>query len=145
MADLTIGIGNDHAGFPLKKHLVRYLAQKGYQVKDYGTDSEESVDYTDYAHPLAEDISSGKLGRGILISGSDNRISMTANKHPQVRSALCWTGEICRLARQHNNANILSLPGRFVSEKEAEKIVDAFLSTDFEGGRHQKRIDKIDL
>lgn len=140
-----IGIGNDHAGFPLKSHIVRYLEKKGYEVRDYGTDSEQSVDYTDYAHPLASDISSGRLGKGILICGSGNGISMTANKHPHVRCALCWTEEIARLARRHNNANILALPGRFVSEQEAERIVDAFLDTEFEGGRHQKRIDKIDL
>lgn len=145
MADLTIGIGNDHAGFPLKNHIVRYLQKKGYEVRDYGTNSEESVDYTDYAHPLAADISSGKLGKGILICGSGNGISMTANKHPHVRCALCWKEEIARLARQHNDANILSMPGRFVTEEEAERIVDAFLDTPFEGGRHQKRIDKIDL
>lgn len=145
MKNPVIGIGSDHAGFPLKSHIVRYLQKKGYEVRDYGTDSEESVDYTDYAHPLAADISSGKLGKGILICGSGNGISMTANKHPHVRCALCWTEEIARLARRHNDANILSMPGRFITEEEAERIVDAFLDTEFEGGRHQKRIDKIDL
>lgn len=145
MKNPVIGIGSDHAGFPLKSHIVRYLQKKGYEVRDYGTDSEESVDYTDYAHPLASDISSGKLGKGILICGSGNGISMTANKHPHVRCALCWTEEIARLARRHNDANILSMPGRFITEEEAERIVDAFLDTEFEGGRHQKRIDKIDL
>lgn len=143
--EILIGIGSDHAGFPLKEKVKEYLENKGYTVKDYGTHGLESVDYPDFAHPLAKDVSAGSLLHGILICGSGNGISMTANKHPHVRCALCWNREIARLARAHNNANILSLPGRFIEEKEAFATVDAYLSTEFEGGRHERRIEKIDL
>lgn len=143
--DVLIGIASDHAGFALKESVKDYLEKKGYAVKDFGTHSQNSVDYPDYAHPLASEISEGKLKYGILICGSGNGISMTANKHPHVRCALCWQKEIARLARLHNDANILSMPGRFISSEEAFEVVETFLNTDFEGGRHQGRIDKIDL
>lgn len=140
---MKIAIGNDHAGFRLKEKLVEHLAQKGIEVVDFGTHSEESVDYPDFAHPVAEAVEKGKVDFGILMCGSGNGISMTANKHPGIRSALCWNEEVARLARQHNNANILALPARFLKEEEAEKITDVFLSEKFEGGRHERRVEKI--
>lgn len=140
---MIIGMASDHAGFELKEYIKKELFSMGYDVKDYGTHSEESVDYPDYAHPLASDISDGKLRIGILICGTGNGISMTANKHRNVRCALCWEPEIARLARQHNDANVLAMPGRFVSDEEAVEMVKTFLSTAYEGGRHQRRIDKI--
>lgn len=140
-----IGIASDHAGFELKEYVKEVFSQRGFAFEDFGTHSEESVDYPDFAHPLAQKISDGSLKRGILICGSGNGISMTANKHPNVRCALCWESEIARLARLHNDANILSMPGRFISKDEAVKTVEVFLSTGFEGGRHQRRIDKINL
>lgn len=139
----TILIGSDHAGFVLKEHLRRRLESAGFCVKDYGTCSEESMDYPDVAHPLACDIQCGKAERGILICGSGNGVSMVANKYPGVRAALCWNPELASLARQHNNANILTLPARFISADTAEACVDAFLQTAFEGGRHARRVDKI--
>lgn len=138
-----IGIGCDHGGFELKDFLLKELTKQGYKLLNYGTNSNDSVDYTDFAHPLAEDISSGKLKIGILICGSGNGISMTANKHPNVRCALCWNKEIALLAKQHNNANIISLPGRFIDFELALDMVKSFLDAEFEGGRHQRRIDKI--
>ena len=140
-----IGIANDHAGFELKIKLVDYLRVKGYSVKDFGAGSAESVDYADFAHPLAEAVEQGACDLGISICGSGNGINMTINKHAGIRGALCWTPEICRLARSHNNANICSLPARFISEETAYAIVDEFLNTPFDGGRHQCRIDKIPL
>lgn len=137
-----IAIGCDHAGPELKKKIKEYLEGQGYQITDYGTNNDESVDYPDFAHPVALDVvDNGNLG--ILICGSGNGINMTANKHEGVRSALCWTPEIAKLARQHNNANIVALPARFVSEETALEIVKTFLGTDFEGGRHEKRVNKI--
>jgi ribose 5-phosphate isomerase B len=138
-----IPIGSDHAGFFLKKKIIDFLEKKGYQVKDFGCFSEESIDYPDFAHPVAEMVEQNKETLGILICGSGNGINMTANKHKGIRSALCWSPEIAALARQHNNANIVALPARFISEQEAFEIVDTFLGTAFEGGRHQRRIDKI--
>jgi ribose 5-phosphate isomerase B len=138
-----IPIGADHAGFELKQHLIEYLTSKGYELKDFGCYSEESIDYPDYGHPVAEMVQENKGMLGILICGSGNGINMTANKHQGVRSALCWKKEIAELARQHNDANIIALPARFISKSEAIEMVDAFLQTQFEGGRHQKRIDKI--
>ena len=138
-----IPIGADHAGFKLKEHLIGYLKDKGFEVKDYGCFSEDSIDYPDFGHPVAEMVEQNPGTLGILICGSGNGINMTANKHQGIRSALCWKAEIAELARQHNDANIIALPARFISEKEAEEMVDVFLNTDFEGGRHQRRIDKI--
>jgi ribose 5-phosphate isomerase B len=138
-----IPIGADHAGFELKEVLKTYLKVKGYSVKDFGCNSNESVDYPDFAHPVACMVEENDSTLGILICGSGNGINMTANKHQGVRSALCWLPEIAELARLHNNANILALPARFLTTEEAFKIVDTFFSTDFEGGRHQNRVDKI--
>lgn len=140
---IVIGIGSDHAGFELKEHVKTVLSNEGYVFKDYGTHSTDSVDYPDFAHAVAAEVSSGKLKYGILICGSGNGISMAANKHPNVRCALCWNREIARLARLHNDANILSMPGRFIEKEEAVETVRIFFGTSFEGGRHQKRIDKI--
>jgi len=140
---MIIPIGCDHAGFKLKEKLVKYLSQKGYDLKDVGCFSEESIDYADFAHPVAEFVEQNDGVKGILICGSGNGISMTANKHQGIRAALCWTTEIAKLAREHNDANILSLPARFITEDLALEMVDVFFSTDFEGGRHQKRIDKM--
>ena len=139
----TILIGSDHAGFALKGQLKRKLEAEGFDVKDYGTFSEESMDYPDVAHPLAHDIQCGKAERGILICGSGNGVSMVANKYPGVRAALCWQPELAALARQHNNANILTLPARFIPQETAEACVEAFLQTEFEGGRHSRRVEKI--
>jgi len=139
----TIGLACDHAGFKLKEFLIGYLESKNFKIIDFGTYSEESADYPDFAHPLAEAVEQSKCAFGISICGSGNGISMTVNKHAGIRAALCWSVEIARLARLHNNANILSLPARFISEKETYIMIDVFFSTDFEGGRHQRRIDKI--
>lgn len=138
-----IAIACDHAGFSLKVVLKKALESKGYKLVDFGTDSENSVDYADYAHPLAEAVESGKCALGITICGSGNGINMTANKHQGIRAALCWNAEIARLARAHNDANVCSLPGRFVTEEEALEIVDIFFKTPFDGGRHEGRIQKI--
>ncbi|MFW6095547.1 MAG: ribose 5-phosphate isomerase B [Bacteroidota bacterium] len=140
---IKIAIAGDHAGYELKTYLIEYLSRKGYKVKDFGTDSEESVDYPDFAHPLAKSVSKGENDFGITICGSGNGISMVVNKYPEIRAALCWNKEISKLARTHNNANVCSLPARFLTKEEARDIVEIFLSTDFEGGRHQRRIDKI--
>lgn len=143
MSQKIIPIGADHAGFNLKGKIIEFLESKGYQVKDFGCFSEESIDYPDFAHPVAEMIEQNTGMLGILICGSGNGINMTANKHKGIRSALCWNTEIAALARQHNDANIVALPARFISEQEALEIVETFLGTAFEGGRHQRRIDKI--
>ncbi len=140
-----IAIASDHAGYFLKEKLLSYLKKEKHEVKDFGCFSDESVDYPDFGHPLANSISAGEYELGISICGSGNGINMTANKHPGIRSALCWNEEISRLARSHNNANICALPGRFISESEAYLIVKTFIDTQFEGGRHQTRIDKISL
>ena len=142
---MQFSIGNDHAGVEYKKVIVSYLESKRYKVINHGTDSEESVDYPDFIHPVAQDVSSKKANLGIIICGSGNGASMTANKHQDIRSALCWNKEIAHLARQHNDANAVSLPARFINEAEAEEIIDAFISTPFEGGRHQKRTNKINV
>jgi len=138
-----IPIGADHAGFELKNFIKELLTEQGYEMEDFGCYSEESIDYPDYGHPVAEKVESDKDVLGILICGSGNGINMTANKHQGVRSALCWNKEIAQLAREHNNANILALPARYLSIEEAKEIVLTFLSTNFEGGRHQRRVDKI--
>lgn len=139
----TIAFASDHAGFELKKILEKYVEEKGYAVKDFGTDSDASCDYPDFAHPAAEAVESGECAFGICMCGSGNGIQMTLNKHQGIRAALCWLPELASLARQHNNANILVLPARFISEEEAKRIVDSYLEAEFEGGRHQRRIDKI--
>ena len=140
---MIIPIGADHAGFNLKQLLINYLQEKGYEIKDHGCFSEDSIDYPDFGHPVAEMVENNPGMMGILICGSGNGINMTANKHQGIRSALCWKKEIAELARQHNNANIIALPARFVTKEEAVEMVEAFLNTPFEGGRHQKRVDKI--
>lgn len=139
---MKIAIGSDHAGFQLKKNIINKFKDK-IDFKDVGTYSEESVDYPDYAHLAAKELISNKVERVILICGSGNGIQMTANKHNNIRCALCWNEEITHLARQHNDANAISLPARFINENVAEKIVKAFIKTTFEGGRHQKRTKKI--
>ena len=142
---LRIAICNDHAGYELKLKGVEFLEGEGVQeLKDFGAYSSESSDYPDYAHPMAAAIKRGEFDFGISICGSGNGISMTLNKHLGIRAALCWKPEIAALARQHNNANILSLPARFVSESEALDIIETFFMSDFEGGRHQRRVEKMD-
>ena len=140
---MQISIGNDHAGTLYKQQIVKYLKAKGYIVVNHGTDSDDSVDYPDFIHPVAKDIEAGKSNFGIIICGSGNGANMTANKHQDIRSALCWNNEIVELSRQHNNANILSIPARFVSVQQAIKFVEIFLETPFEGGRHKRRVNKI--
>ena len=141
--DMKIAIGSDHAGFELKARLIEYLKGKGMELVDKGTFSSESTDYPEYAHAVATDVSDKNCDLGILICGSANGVSMSANKHSKIRCAICWEVEIAELARAHNDANILAIPARFVSEETAEQIVDAFLQIKFEGGRHQRRVDKI--
>ena len=138
-----IPIACDHAGYELKEVVKQKLIEKGFDVKDYGTNSSESVDYPDYAHPLGAAINRGEFARGIVICGSGNGVQMTVNKYPNVRCALCWTPEIASLGRQHNNCNVIALPARFIPQATALEIVDVFLTTDFEGGRHQRRVEKI--
>jgi ribose 5-phosphate isomerase B len=139
----TIAIGSDHAGFEQKEKLKTWLAATGYTVKDYGTHSLDSVDYPDFAHPVADAVEKNEFDLGILLCGSANGVAITANKHQGIRAALCWTDEIASLARQHNNANIVCIPARFVSEEMAKKIAETFLNTAFEGGRHANRVGKI--
>jgi len=144
LKNLRIAICNDHAGYELKTKIVEYLQGKGVkELKDFGSFSSESCDYADFAHPMASAIENNEFDFGISICGSGNGISMTLNKHKGIRAALCWENEIVSLARQHNNANVLSLPARFISPEKALEMVDVFFATDFEGGRHQRRIDKI--
>ena len=138
-----IGIACAHAGYQMKEELKVFLSEQGYQVKDFGTNSEESMDYPDVAHPLANSVESGECEFGIALCGSGNGISMTLNKHQQIRAALCWNTELAALAKQHNNANILSLPARFISLEEAKNIVRSYIDATFEGGRHQRRVEKI--
>ena len=139
----TIGLASDHAGFELKEYVKTWLEAKGYTFKDFGTYSTDSCDYPDFAHPLAEAVESGECYPGIAICGSGEGISMTLNKHQGIRAALCWIPEIAHMTRLHNDANVLVMPGRFISTETAGQIIDEFFSTEFEGGRHQKRIDKI--
>lgn len=139
----TIGLCCDHAGFPLKEFMKKVLSERGWPFKDFGTYSADSCDYPDFAHPLAVAIENDEVYPGIAICGSGNGISMTLNKHKGIRAAICWKEELASLARAHNDANVLVMPGRFISEEEALKVMDAFFSTPFEGGRHQRRIDKI--
>ncbi|GAA0872728.1 ribose 5-phosphate isomerase B [Gangjinia marincola] len=140
---MKIAIGNDHAGTSYKHAIVDYLKSNGFSVINHGTDKENSVDYPDFIHPVAKDVENKEVDFGIIICGSGNGASMTANKHQGVRSALCWTKEIVALAREHNDANILSIPARFTSQPQAVEMVKTFLNTTFEGGRHQRRVEKI--
>lgn len=141
----VIGIASDHAGYELKRYVNLYLFNRGYIYRDYGTYSEESCDYPDYGHGLARAMEAGDLWRGIGICGSGEGIAMTLNKHQTIRAGLAWCPEIARLIRQHNDANVLVLPGRFLNEDQAREILDVFLNTEFEGGRHQLRVDKIPI
>jgi len=140
---MKIAIGNDHAGPAYKKAIIDLLVSKEILVNNYGTDTFDSVDYPDHIHPVAQDVEDGKVDLGIIICGSGNGAAMTANKHQNVRAALCWTKELAELARLHNDANILSIPARFTSIPQAVAMVEIFLNTKFEGGRHQTRVDKI--
>jgi ribose 5-phosphate isomerase B len=142
---MIIPIGCDHAGFKTKELIIKHLTNKGLEVKDFGCYSEESIDYPDYAHPVAQMVEENPGMIGILLCGSGNGINMTANKHEDIRAAICWDVELAKLARQHNNANVVCLPARFITEEKAIQIVDAFLNTDFEGGRHEKRVCKISI
>jgi ribose 5-phosphate isomerase B len=140
---MKIAIGNDHAGPEYKLAIVEMLKNAGHEVINHGTDSSDSVDYPDFGHPVALDVVKGNADFGIVICGSGNGINMTVNKHQGIRAALCWTKEIAELARQHNDANIISIPARYTAIKQAVEMVEVFLKTDFEGGRHQNRVDKI--
>ena len=140
---MKISIGNDHAGPEYKKAIVDFLKQKGHEIVNHGTDTFDSVDYPDFGHPVAIDVETGKADFGIVICGSGNGINMTVNKHQEIRAALCWDKEIAYLARQHNDANIISIPARFTSIQQAVEMVDTFLNTNFEGGRHANRVNKI--
>ena len=140
---MKISIGNDHAGTGYKNAVVEYLKSQNMEVINHGTDSEESVDYPDFVHPVAKDVSEKNADFGIIICGSGNGANMTANKHQAVRSALCWTKEITALAREHNDANVLSIPARYTSKEQAVEMVKVFLETEFAGGRHSRRVEKI--
>ena len=140
---MKIVIASDHAGVDYKARLISYLEYNGFIVSDFGPETKDSVDYPDYAHKVAKEVSEGKVDFGILLCGSGNGINMSANKHKEIRSALCWKKEIALLARLHNNANILTMPARFISYEQAQEITNVFLTTEFEGGRHQKRVNKI--
>ena len=140
---MKIGIGSDHAGFELKEHIRGYLEAQGHELQDFGTYSEDSVDYPDLAHPLAQAVDQGALAQAVLVCGSGQGVCMTANKYPSVRAALVWNAEVASLTRQHNNANVICLPGRMITPEVAEAAIDAFLATSFEGGRHERRVGKI--
>lgn len=142
---MTISIGNDHAGTEYKQAILAHLEAQGYTVNNYGTNANDSVDYPDFVHPVANDVADNKVDFGILICGSANGVAMTANKHQKVRAGICWTKEITALTRQHNNANICCIPARYTAVQQAIAIVDTFLNTEFEGGRHQNRVDKIPI
>lgn len=140
---MKIAIGSDHAGFEYKEVLKKWLAHNGYEVSDFGTHSLDSVDYPDFAHPVADAVEKQDASLGVLLCGSANGVAITANKHQGIRAALCWTEEIAALARQHNNANVVCIPARYVTQQQAEKILETFLHTEFEGGRHSRRVEKI--
>ena len=140
---MKVALGSDHAGYQLKEKIKDLLKEKNIGFEDFGPFSEESVDYPDYGHKVGKSIDTNQYERGIVICGSGNGINMTVNKYKNVRSGLCWTKGICELARQHNNANVLAIPARFISEKEALEIVDVFFKIEFEGGRHERRVNKI--
>lgn len=139
----SIAIGSDHAGFEYKQQLIAWLKEKGFTVENMGVDAEKSVDYPDYAHPVASAVEEGNAAFGILLCGSANGVCMTANKHQGIRAALCWQTDVARLVRQHNNANIICIPARFVALDYAKQMIEIFMETTFEGGRHQTRVDKI--
>ena len=141
---MKIAIGNDHAGVEVKRKIENHLSEKGYTVINKGYDGKESVDYPDFIHPVSIEVKEKKAQIGIIICGSGNGAAMTANKHKGIRAAICWNEEIAELARQHNDANIVSIPSRFLSEEEIIKIIEVFIKTSFDGGRHKRRIDKID-
>lgn len=141
----TLAIASDHAGYHMKSSMIIYLESLGYKVEDFGTDSEEAVNYPDYGHPLAEAVESGSYALGISLCGSGNGINMVTNKHQGIRGAICWNKEISELARRHNDANICSIPARFLDFETAKEIVKTFMETEFEGGRHVERIEKIPL
>ena len=140
---MKLSIGNDHAGPDYKKAIVNHLESKGYSITNYGTDTEDSVDYPDFVHPVAKDVTDNAADFGILICGSANGVAITANKHQKVRAGVCWTKEITELTRLHNNANVMCIPARYTALQQAIAMVDTFLDTKFEGGRHQNRVDKI--
>lgn len=140
---MKVAIGNDHAGTEYKNSIIDYLKNEGYEVLNFGTNTNESVDYPDFIHPVAKEVNDNKVDFGIIICGSGNGANMTANKYQKVRSALCWNKEITSLAREHNNANILSIPARYTSEAQAIEMVKTFIDTPFEGGRHKRRVEKI--
>ncbi|MBS0028474.1 ribose 5-phosphate isomerase B [Chitinophaga sp. 22321] len=140
---LPVAIGSDHAGFEYKEEVISYLESKGLQVKDYGTHSKDSVDYPDYAHPVSTAVERGQAAFGVLVCGSANGVAITANKHQGIRAAICWGEELARLARSHNNANVLCIPARFVDIPVATQMVEMFIGTPFEGGRHQDRVRKM--
>lgn len=140
---MKIAIGSDHAGYEYKTRIIQYLTEQGIEIKDFGTLSTDSVDFPDFAHPTAAAVENAEVDFGILICGSGQGVNMTANKHKGVRSALCWNTDIARLTRQHNNANIIALPARFVAYEYAIEMIEVFLKTPFEGGRHEKRVQKI--
>lgn len=139
----SLALASDHAGFPLKNFIAGKLTESGYKYHDFGTYTTDSIDYPDFAHKLGSAVNKGEFERGIAVCGSGNGVNMVVNKYPNVRGALCWNSEQASLTRQHNNANVLSLPGRFIEFDEAWKAVELFLNTEFEGGRHQRRVDKI--
>jgi ribose 5-phosphate isomerase B len=145
MSALPVALASDHAGFARKQAIIRYFTEKGIPFHDFGCFSDESCDYPQFAHAIATAVSKGEYPFGITFCGTGQGISITANKHQKIRSALCWNADIARLAKQHNNANICAIPGRFVTDEEAVAIVEAFMGTAFEGGRHQHRIDQIPL
>lgn len=140
---MNLALGSDHAGYELKEKIKDVLKEKNIGFEDFGPFSDESVDYPDFGHKVGSSVNSGDREMGIVICGSGNGINMTVNKYPKVRSALCWSTEICELARQHNNANVLAIPARFISEELALNIVNTFIETKFEGGRHERRVNKI--
>jgi ribose 5-phosphate isomerase B len=142
---MNISIGNDHAGTDYKFKIVEYLKSKNIEVTNHGTNTDSSVDYPDFVHPVAKDVESKKSTYGILICGTANGVAMTANKYSSIRAGICWTNEIVSLIRQHNNANILCIPARFTEIEEVLEMIDTFLNTEFEGGRHQNRINKIQI
>ena len=138
-----VAIGSDHAGFDIKEDLISFIESKGLSYKDFGTYNKDSVDYPDFAHPVANAVESGNYAFGILVCGTANGVAITANKHPNIRAAICWGEEIAQLVREHNDANIICIPGRFVREGDADKLLNIFMTTAFEGGRHQLRVEKI--
>ncbi|WP_109832081.1 ribose 5-phosphate isomerase B [Reichenbachiella versicolor] len=140
---MNIGIGGDHAGFEYKGEIIKFIESNGHKATDFGPGSAESVDYPDHVHPLAEAVKTGDCTFGILICGSANGVAMTANKHQEIRAGLAWNKEVAELIRQHNNANVLCIPARFTTLEQAIELVSTFLNTDFEGGRHKRRVDKI--